>query len=130
MIGETEVRDWLAAYKDAWVSRDPDKVVALFTDAASYQERRFRPALGGIEAIRGYWTTIVQELQRDIAFDVEQVMVSGDEAMVHWRAHFTWRPIMGILELDAVARLTFGGESRNGLRLCRSFEEWIEVQEG
>src|SRR4051794_23128508 len=96
VITEADARAWTEAYGDAWVTRDPDKVVKLFTPDATYRERRFFAPLEGVEAIRNYWQMLVHDLQRDVGYDVEQIVVSGDQALVHWTAHFTWRPINGI----------------------------------
>src|SRR4051794_39129895 len=104
MIAEADARAWIEAYGDAWITRDPDKVVRLFTPDASYRERPFHAPLRGSDSIRNYWQMLVHDLQRDVAFEIEQVVVSGDSAFVHWTAHFTWRPINGIFELDAVSR--------------------------
>lgn len=130
MISESEVRAWVAAYGDAWVTQDPAKIVKLFTPAATYRERRFRNPIDGVAAIGAYWRDLVHDLQRDVHFEPEQVAVVGDQAFVHWTAHFTWRPINGILELDAVSRITWSAESRDGLRLATAFEEWIDSREG
>jgi ketosteroid isomerase-like protein len=129
VITEAEARAWLAAYGQAWITRDPARIVELFTADALYRERRFRPPLYGTEAIRDYWRVLVYDLQRDIAFDVDEVIVSGDLAIAHWRAHFMWRPSYSVHELDAMSRITFASESRNGLRLASGFEEWIENRE-
>jgi len=130
MIAEADARAWIEAYGDAWTTRDPDKIVKLFTADASYQERRFHAPLRGAGPIRNYWQMLVHDLQRDVAFDVEQIVVSGNQAFVHWTAHFTWRPINGIFELDTVSRVTFSDETLSGLRLVSSFEEWINSREG
>src|SRR3569833_2225639 len=115
----------MKAYGEAWVTRDPARVVELFTPDAQYRERRFGKPLEGTEAIRGYWQTLVYELQREIAFDLQDVAGNAEHAYFHWTAHFIWRPINGILELDAISRATFSPEARNGLRLASNFEEWI-----
>ena len=129
MITENEARAWLAAYGHAWTTRDPALIVELFTADVIYRERRFRPPLYGTEAIRDYWRMLVYDLQRDITFDVDEVIVSGDLAIVHWRASFLWRPSYSVHELDAMSRISFVEETRNGLRLASSFEEWIENRE-
>lgn len=130
MISETEVGDWIAAYGNAWVTQDPAKIVKLFTDNATYQERRFNAPLHGVESIRSYWQDLVQDQQRDIHFEALQIAITGEQAFVHWTAHLTWLPINGILELDAIARISFSPETRDGLRLATAFEEWIDSREG
>ncbi len=75
------------------------------------------------------WNLIVFELQREVDFETVSVAVSGDDAYVNWRAHFTWRPINGVMELDAVSRAHFSAESLDGIRLVTRFEEWIDHRE-
>lgn len=127
MISQAEVGDWLAAYREAWLLRDPGRIVALFTDEASYREKRFAPPAAGTEGIRRYWEDNVVRNERDVAFAVEQVAVTGDQAFVHWRASFRWLPTADTLELDAIFRLSFSAD-RNaaGLRRASALEEWIE----
>jgi len=130
MITEAEAIDWVAAYGDAWMTREPDRIVRLFTPDATYRERRFRAAIQGADAIRSYWQDLVHDLQRDVHFQPEQIVVAGNQAFVHWSSHFSWRPINGILELDAFSRVSFSAETRDGVRLATTFEEWIESREG
>lgn len=130
MITESDLRSWIDAYGDAWMTQDPDKIVKLFTADATYQERRFHTAIRGRDAIRSYWKDLVHDMQRDIFFEAKQLIVpAGDEGFVHWHAHFSWRPINGVLELDAISRITFSPETRDGLRLASAFEEWIDSRE-
>lgn len=130
MLSEGEARAWIDAYGEAWVTQDPGRLVRLFTDDAGYRERRFHPGIHGIDAIRDYWHLIVHELQRDVGFESISLAVSGDSAFYNWRSHFTWRPINGVMELDAVSRAEFSSQTRDGIRLCRNFEEWIDHREG
>lgn len=129
MISEQEARAWIEAYGRAWTTQDPAKIVRLFTRDATYRERRFHPGVSGIDSIRDYWDLIVYELQRDVGFETVSVAVSGDDAYINWRAHFTWRPINGVMELDAVSRAHFSAESLDGIRLVSRFEEWIDHRE-
>lgn len=129
MISETEARAWIEAYGEAWTTQDPDKIVRLYTRDAGYRERRFHPGIRSAEQIWGYWDLIVRELQRDVGFEVRSVAVAGDTAFINWRSHFTWRPINGVMELDAMSRVEFSDESADGLRLASNFEEWIDHRE-
>ena len=129
MITEAEARAWIEAYGDAWVTQDPDKIVRLFTPEAGYRERRFHPGIRGTEQIRDYWDLIVRELQLEVGFEVVSVAVAGNDAFINWRSHFTWRPINGVMELDAISRVRYSDRSDGGLRLASNFEEWIDHRE-
>lgn len=127
MITAEAAGAWLAAYRIAWTTQDADAIVALFTPDATYREKRFEPPASGHAGIRDYWQRNVIANERDIAFTVEQVAVTGDQAFAHWRASFTWLPTGRMLELDAVFRLTFSPElNSHGIRLATALEEWID----
>jgi ketosteroid isomerase-like protein len=127
-VSEAEAVAWLERYRNAWIGRDTEAVLRLFTDDATYREARFVPALVGHHAIRTYWDTRVVEGQRDNAFDFELFAVRGAQAFTHWTAHFTWLPISGIMELDGTARISFVREP-GGRVVASTFEEWIEKRD-
>jgi ketosteroid isomerase-like protein len=113
------------------MTQDPDKIVKLFTPEIVYAERRFHEPMRGVRAVRSYWQDLVHDMQRDVHFEFDQVVVVGNQAFVHWHAHFSWRPINGILELDALSRITFTEErSPSGILLVSHFEEWMDSREG
>jgi ketosteroid isomerase-like protein len=55
MIDENPIREWLAAYRHAWSTDDPDEVGALFSEDARYFTAPYRAPLEGVRAIVGYW---------------------------------------------------------------------------
>lgn len=128
MINEADARAWIDAHAEAWVTRDSDKIVKIFTANAVSRERPFQPVRHGIEAIRTYWESLVTEGQTDVHFQLEQLAVSDDLAFFHWSAHFTWRPSNGIVELDAMSRVAFTAESRDALRLASGFEARVDTR--
>ena len=44
---EQDVQNWLDEYGCAWVNGDPDKVVTLFSDTATYRETPFDDPMTG-----------------------------------------------------------------------------------
>ena len=129
-IDDAAVHGWMDAYRSAWIERDPDKAAMLFAYDAQYQERRYKPALVGVEAIRNYWRVTVQKQQRDVNFGYELVALRGQDAFVHWRADYTWLPINGIIELDALTRVRFAAErAADGMLLAAQWDEWIDSRE-
>jgi hypothetical protein len=130
LLIEPDVKSWMAAYGKARTERDPDQIVRLFTSTGHYQERRFKPALEGIEAIRNYWRVIVQKSQRDVSFSFDILAVRGSHAFVHWQASFDWLPINGMLELDAISQILFAPErGADGRLLAQNWDEWIDIRE-
>jgi ketosteroid isomerase-like protein len=109
---------WLDAYRVAWETRDPDAVVALYTEDATYQETPFDEPMRGHDAIRDYWTKEVVEAQSDIRFSSRVLAVVGDTCLAHWHCTFRRRSGKGA-ELDGVFLFDLAGDGR-----CRTFREW------
>lgn len=127
-ISAADANTWLRGYEQAWESRDPEKVVALFTPNASYRDNRFGRPMTGLDAIRHYWATTVNEFQRDVNFDFQLWGIAGNQCIATWQCTFLWLPINGVIEIDGIFRITFAG-MRNGVPLCQTFEEWYESRE-
>lgn len=127
-IGEADVVAWLDRYKRAWEERDAELVAALFTLDATYREQPFAAPVRGRDGVRRYWLANVVEHQRDVHFEHELWAVRDKRGFFHWRAHFTWLPINGIMELDGVSRISFAAGDA-GL-LCHRLEEWIVIRDG
>ena len=120
--GDRAVRAWLEGYRRAWVRRDPDAVIRLFTPDAVYQEQPFQPAYVGRAAIRGYWATVTAT-QSDIQLRYGTPVVDGNRAAVEWWVNMR----------NGGAEVTLTGEfmlafARNGL--CRSLREYWFFAEG
>lgn len=74
-------------YGKAWVTQDPDLIVTIFTEDATYDDPK-EPKNVGIEAIRSYWVSKVVGEQADISFDLKNVWVDGENVIAEWYADF------------------------------------------
>ena len=72
----------------AWVTRDPDLIVSIFTEDATYHDPH-EPLNTGRDAIRSYWMSKVVGGQSDIIFDLKNVWVDGETVIAEWYAEFT-----------------------------------------
>lgn len=52
------VQEWVAAYADAWRSRDADAAAALFTEDSSYRSHPLQQTHVGSEGVRSYWAEV------------------------------------------------------------------------
>lgn len=75
-------------YGKAWVTRDPDLVVSIFTEDATYHDPH-EPINVGREAIRAYWINKVVGEQTDISFELKNVWVDAMTVIAEWYAEFT-----------------------------------------
>lgn len=114
---------WLAAYHDAWVTHNAERVTQLFTEDAVYHSHPFRPPYQGRAAIAAYWrrSTATQE-----ALDVQwgTPVVAGNRMAVEWWA--TMRETEeGDLTLPGCLFLRFSDDG-----LCEELREYWHVEVG
>lgn len=83
-----EAGNLVAIYGKAWVNRDPDLIVTIFTEDATYFDPR-EPENVGRDAIRAYWVSKVIGEQADISFHLRNLWVDGDTVIAEWDAEFT-----------------------------------------
>ena len=77
----------LNIYGEAWVTQDPDLIVSIFTEDATYNDPH-EPENIGLEAIRSYWISKVVGEESDISFDLKNVWVDGETVIAEWHAEF------------------------------------------
>jgi ketosteroid isomerase-like protein len=87
-LTKQDVRDVLDIYVRAWETQDPDLIVTIFTEDASYHERVLQAPIPDREAIRKYWETKVVGAQANIKCEVLNVYLDGATAIAEWRAEF------------------------------------------
>jgi len=78
----------LNIYGKAWVTRDPDLIVTIFTEDATYDDPH-EPENIGREAIRSYWISKVIGEQSNISFDLKNVWIDVDTVVAEWYAELT-----------------------------------------
>jgi ketosteroid isomerase-like protein len=113
------LRAWLESYRLAWEGRDPEVIVRLFAEDATYQETPFTQAMEGREAIQQYWSDVVVAAQEQIRFGYEVLAVAEYSAIVHWWAAFVRVASRTQVSLDGIFLLTFDTTGR-----CRELREW------
>jgi SnoaL-like domain len=114
--------EWLAAYRKAWIERDPDAAAALFTDDATYQEQPYAEAYAGPQGVRDYWASVTAT-QADVELEYGTPLVLGDRTAVEW-----W-----VTLVNAGVEITLAGEfmlrfDESGL--CRDLREYWHFTEG
>ena len=75
--------EWLAAYRRAWVERDPDAAAALFSDDATYLEQPYGEAFAGPQGVRDYWERVTAT-QADVEVRYGTPVSSGNRTAVEW----------------------------------------------
>jgi len=113
------IRAWLDRYRSAWQERDPEAVIRLFAEDATYQETPFSQPMRGREAIRQYWSRAVAAHQEQVRFGYEILAVPETTAIAHWWASFVRLPSKTQVSLDGVFLLSFDAAG-----LCRELREW------
>ena len=83
-----KARELIEIYGRAWETRDPELIITIFTDDATYNDPK-EPENVGIGAIKRYWETKVIGEQQDIKFHLLNVWVDGETVVAEWHATFT-----------------------------------------
>jgi uncharacterized protein (TIGR02246 family) len=74
---------WLAAYRKAWMERDPDAAAALFTPDASYTEQPYQQPFAGSDGVRAYWARVTAT-QASVEMKFGRPITVGDVTAVEW----------------------------------------------
>lgn len=112
------LKSWLDSYGQAWMGRDPDAAVALYTDDATYQVTPFDEPLRGRAAIYKYWVGVAKTQER-IHFDYEVIAVTAEKGVARWRASFVIVPPGLETKLDGIFVVSLNSDGR-----CQSLREW------
>ena len=125
VLTKQDVRDVIDVYIQAWETQDPDLIVTIFTEAATYHERVMRDPIPGREAIREYWQSKVVEAQANITCRLLNLYLDGDTAIAEWLAEFD-DVAQGVRKrMREIAVLEFEGHLIASLR-----EYWASEQVG
>ena len=87
-LTKQDVRDVIAVYIRAWETQDPDLIVTIFTESATYHERVMLNPIPDREAIRAYWQSKVVESQANITCLLLELYLDGNTAIAEWLAEF------------------------------------------
>jgi hypothetical protein len=124
-LTKQHVRSVLDIYIKAWEQQDPDLIVTIFTENATYHERVLEPPIPDREAIRAYWESKVVGAQANIKCELLSVHVDGNTVIAEWRAEFD-DVAQGVRKLmQEIAVLEFDGELIASLR-----EYWASMPVG
>jgi uncharacterized protein (TIGR02246 family) len=118
-MNSESLRSWLEGYRSAWEERDPEAVISLFAEDATYQETPFSQPMRGRESIRQYWSRAVVSYQEQIRFGYEVLAITEVSAIAHWWASFVRISSKTQVSLDGVFLLTFDKAGR-----CQELREW------
>jgi ketosteroid isomerase-like protein len=122
-LTKEHVRAVIGTYIKAWETQDPDLIVTIFTEDATYHERVLKDAIPDREAIREYWQTKVVRSQANIRCVLRNLYLDGNTAIAEWEAQFD-DVVEGVRKrMLEIAVLTFDGELISSLREYWASEE-------
>jgi len=86
-MNKEEAIKLLNIYGEAWMKRDADLILSIFTSDATYNDPK-EPENHGHEGIRDYWIKKVIGEQKDIEFKLLNVWVDDNTVIAEWHADF------------------------------------------
>lgn len=129
-LTKQDVRDVLDIYVRAWETQDPDLIVTIFTEDATYHERVLQAPIPDRDAIRAYWETKVVGAQANIKCEVLSVYLDGATAIAEWEAQFDDLAQGVRKRMREIAVLDFEGRRISALREYWSSETVAELVAG
>jgi hypothetical protein len=111
-----EAREVLDVYIRAWVTQDPDLIVTIFTDSATYHERVLEDPIPDRAAIRRYWEEKVVRSQATIKCELLSLYLDGTTVIAEWEAEFDDLAQNVRKRMREIAVLTFDGPLISSLR--------------
>ena len=87
-LTKQDVLSVIDVYIEAWEKQDPDLIVTIFTDDATYHERVLQDPIPDRDAIRAYWESKVVGSQANITCRLLDLYLDGDTAIAEWLAEF------------------------------------------
>lgn len=113
-----DVRTTIDTYLRAWTQQDPELIVTIFTDDATYHERVLDEPIRTQAGIRDYWQRKVVEGQADIDARLLNLYTATDGSTViaEWEATFDDRVQNVRKRMREVAILEFAGDQIASLR--------------
>lgn len=117
-LTKQHVQATVDTYIRAWVTQDPDLIVTIFTDDATYHERVLEAKIELREGIRDYWKSKVVAGQAAIECDLLALYVDADTdtAIAEWEARFEDVVAGNRKRMREVAILEFEGPLIKSLR--------------
>ncbi len=129
-LAKQEVRDVVDVYIRAWVEQNPDLIVTIFTDTATYHERVLKAPIRDREGIRAYWQEKVVKSQGNIECELLNLYLDGNTAIVEWEAQFDDLVQRVRKRMREVAILVFEGRLIASLREYWSSEQIADLYTG
>lgn len=114
--------EWLDAYRQAWIKRDPDAAASLFAPDATYAEQPYQDAFVGSKGVREYWARITAT-QTNVELAYGKPITVGNRTAVEWWATLTNGGVP--VTLAGEFMLTFDASGR-----CKTLREYWHFVEG
>lgn len=115
-LTKRDVENVLDVYIRAWERQDPDLIVTIFTESATYHERVLEDPIPNRDEIRRYWETKVVQSQANIKCTLLNLYLDGTTAVAEWLAEFDDVPQGVRKRMREIAVLEFDGQRIASLR--------------
>lgn len=114
-MNKEKAKEMIETYGKAWETKDPDLIVSLFTDDATYDDPR-ESLNRGVESIHRYWIQKVIGEQDSIKFYLRNLWIEGDTVIAEWDATFIDTKRNLHIEMTEVAIFGVRGDKFSSLR--------------
>ncbi len=75
-------------YGKSWESLNPETILNIFTEDATYQETPFKEPFRGHEEIKKYWIEVVIAKEKHVKFRLGKLFVYNNFGLAEWSSEF------------------------------------------
>lgn len=91
ILDKKTVEKIISIYSDAWVNKDPKKIISIFTPDAVYHEKVLEKPYVCHKEIKQYWKEKIVKNEKNIDFKLLNIYIDGCVAIAEWEAIFSYK---------------------------------------
>ena len=117
-IKEYDLQIWLDKLKNAWIEKDIDTVLSIFSQTKKYFEDPFSPPGINANDIKSFWGEI--KSQNIIRLEFIPLAIDGNKVIINWYLKCSdAADLQNVIELDGIYFILFNEKFE-----CIEFKQW------
>jgi len=117
-IKKADLLIWLKKLKNAWINKDIDAILSIFSQTKRYFEDPFCPPGTNTDDIKSFWEEIKN--QNIIKLDLIPLAIDGNKVIINWCFKFSdIANMQNVIELDGIYFIIFNENFE-----CVEFKQW------
>lgn len=121
-MNRQQVEIWIDTFKNAWVSKNIELILDIFSETEEYCESPFTEPFTKIWEIEKCWLEI--NYQNNMVLDINILAIESENVILHWYFSYQDSRDNTTYTMDGVYQLKFNSKSK-----CCYFKQWWVLKE-